>query len=118
MEIRGDERILGSGGFVERVIAETEKEEREKLRLRRRVPELRAIMREVARREGLDEEELKGVRRRREVTAAIKLFCQVAVRQHGYTGASVARMLGVTTSLVNRYATTGSGGDSELTEHL
>jgi hypothetical protein len=27
-------------------------------------------------------------------------------------------MLGVTTSLVNRYATTGSGGDSELTEHL
>ena len=108
MEIRADERILGSGGFVERVIAETEREEREKLRLRGKVPELSTIMREVARREGVKEEELKGVRRRRAVTAAIRLFCQVAVRRHGYTGASVARMLGVTTSLVNRYAASGS----------
>jgi len=118
MEVGSDERILGSGGFVERVIAETERQEREKLRLRRKIPELSGILGEVARKEGLDEEELKGVRRRREVTAAIKLFCQVAVKQYGYTGASVARFLGVTTSLVNRYATSGSGGNPELTERL
>ncbi len=99
-----DERILGSGGFVERVIAETERQEKETLRLRRKVPELSALLGEVAGREGLDEKELKGVRRRRKVSAAIKLFCQLAVRKYGHTGASVARFLGVTTSLANRYA--------------
>jgi len=103
-----DERILGNGEFVERVIAETERQERETLRLRRKVPELSAVLKEVARRQGLDEEELKKVRRRREVSAGIKVFCQLAVQQYGHTGASVARFLGVTTSLVNRYAASGS----------
>jgi hypothetical protein len=33
-----------------------------------------------------------------------KIICQVAVRKLGYTGASVARFLGMTTSSVNRMA--------------
>lgn len=102
-----DERILGNGEFVERVIAETERQERETLRLRRKVPELRELLREMARKEGLDEEELKKVRRKREVSAAIRIFCWLAVQKYGYSGASVARFLGVTTSLVNRYAASG-----------
>lgn len=109
-----DERILGNGEFVERVIAETERQERETLRLRRKVPELSALLKEVARREGLEEEELKKVRRRREVSAAIKVFCRLAVHKYRHTGASVARLLGVTTSLVNRYAATSSGDSLEL----
>ena len=32
------------------------------------------------------------------------MFCRVAVRKLGYTGASVARFLGMTTSSVNRMA--------------
>jgi putative transposase len=117
MGMASDERILGSGEFVERVIAETERQERETLRLRRKVPELSALLKEVARREGLDEEELKKVRRRREVSAAIKVFCQLAVKKYGHTGASVARFLGVTTSLANRHAASGSGDSLELTRH-
>jgi hypothetical protein len=112
-----DERILGNGEFVERVIAETERRERETLRLRRKVPELSALLSEVARREGLDEEELKKVRRRRGVSAAIKVFCQLAVQQYRHTGASVARFLGVTTSLVNRYAASSSGDSLEPTRY-
>ena len=54
-----DERILGSGGFVERVIAEAEAKEKETLRLRRKVPELRALLREVALKEGMEEQEVK-----------------------------------------------------------
>jgi len=102
-----DERILGSGGFVERVIVETEAKERETLRLRRKVPELSALLREVAEREGMDEEDLRGARRAREVVRVTRLFCQLAVRKYGHTGAAVARFLGVTTSLVNRYAASG-----------
>jgi putative transposase len=110
MGMASDERILGSGRFVERVIAKTEAKGRETLRLRRKVPELRALLREVGEREGLDEKELRKVRkvrRTREAVRVIKVFCQLAVRKHGYTGASVARFLGVTTSLVNRYAVSG-----------
>jgi hypothetical protein len=115
--VASDERILGRGEFVERVIAETERQERETLRLRRKVPELRALLKEVARREGVDEEVLKRVRRRREVSAAIKIFCQLAVQNYHHTGASVARFLGVTTSLVNRYAASNSGDSLELTRY-
>ena len=104
MGMASDERILGSGGFVERVIAETEAKERETLRLRRKVPELSALLREVAEREGMDEEDLRGARRAREVVRVTRLFCQLAVRKYGHTGSAVARFLGVTTSLVNRYA--------------
>jgi len=107
MGMTSDERILGSGGFVERVIAETEAKERETLRLRRRVPELSALLREIAEREGMDEEDLRGARRTREVVRVTRLFCQLAVRKYGHTGAAVARLLGVTTSLVNRYASSG-----------
>jgi len=67
-------------------------------------------LREVGEREGLNEEELRKVRkvrRTREVVRVIKVFCQLAVRKYGHTGASVARFLGVTTSLVNRYAVSG-----------
>jgi hypothetical protein len=117
MGMASDERILGSGGFVERVIAETEKQETETLRLRRKVPELSVVLREAARREGLDEEKLRRVRRKREVSQAIKVFCQLAVNKYGHTGASVARFLGVTTSLVNRYAASGSGDSLEPMRH-
>jgi hypothetical protein len=107
MGIASDERILGDGGFVERVIAETEAKERETLRLNRKVQGLSEILREVGEREGLDERSLRTVRRARKIVRVIKLFCQLAVRKYGHTGASVARFLGVTTSLVNRYAASG-----------
>ena len=47
----------------------------------------------------------------RAVVGARKVFCHVAVKRLGYTGASVARFLGVTTSLVNRYASSESVGN-------
>lgn len=107
MEMRSDERILGSGGFVERVIEEAETKEKETLRLRRRIPDLSTSIREVAGKNGMREEEVRTLRRRRQAVRVTKLFCQLAVRKFGFTGASVARFLGVTTSLVNRYAALG-----------
>jgi len=105
--IRSDERILGSGGFVERVIGEAEAKERETLRLRRKVRDLGGLLREVAEKNDLGEEEVRSLRRRRKAVRVTKLFCHLAVRKFGYTGASVARFLGITTSLANRYAALG-----------
>ncbi|MFI5341101.1 MAG: hypothetical protein ACHQ7N_14860 [Candidatus Methylomirabilales bacterium] len=42
--------------------------------------------------------------RTRGVVRARRVLCQVAVRAMGYSGAEVARFLGVTTSSVNRLA--------------
>jgi hypothetical protein len=67
----------------------------------------RTLLREVGEREGLDKEELRKVRRTREVVRVIKVFFQLAVRKYGHTGTNVARFLGVATSLVNRYVASG-----------
>jgi hypothetical protein len=40
-----------------------------------------------------------------------RLFCQLAVKKMGYPGAEVAHFLGVTTSLVNRYASSEEMGN-------
>jgi REP element-mobilizing transposase RayT len=98
------EEILRYFGTRQRVTAQAEGRENETLRLRRKVPDLGALVKEVAKRQGVGEEKLKMERRTRDVVKVMKLICQLAVRKFGYTGANVARFLGVTTSLVNRYA--------------
>ena len=99
-----DERILGSGAFVDRVIEEAEEGIKEALQLKRRLGDLETLLGAVARGEGVVEGEVRGGSRRREVVRARALMCQVAVKRMGYSGARVARFLGVTTSTVNRIA--------------
>lgn len=59
----------------------------------------------------MEEEKVRGGDRRESVVGVRKLFCQMAVRRLGYSGAAVARFLGVTTSLVNRYASSEEVGN-------
>ena len=44
------------------------------------------------------------------MVGARRVFCQLAVKRFGYSGAAVTRVLGVTTSSVNRYASFEGGG--------
>lgn len=104
MKVASDERILGSGEFVEGLLSEEEKREKETLRLTRKVVGIPALMKKVVAGEGLKEGDLRSGIRRRGVVKARRLFCQLAVRGMGYSGAEVARYLGVTTSAVNRLA--------------
>jgi REP element-mobilizing transposase RayT len=99
-----DERILGGGKFVERIVEEAEERMKETLRWRKRVMDLKTLLKEVVKTEGLEEAEVRGRSRQEPVVRGRKVFCQVAVRKLGYTGASVARFLGMTTSSVNRMA--------------
>jgi len=48
---------------------------------------------------------------KRDVVRAKRVFCQLAVKEIGYSGAEVARFLGVTTSAVH-----GSGNSEEIPE--
>ncbi len=72
--------------------------------MRQKVVSLSALMKTIVTGEGLKEGDLRSGDRRRGVVRARKLFCQMAVRRMGYSGAEVARYLGVTTSAVNRLA--------------
>ncbi len=99
-----DDRILGSGEFVEGLLSEADKRERDTLRLRGKVQDLGSLARRIGKREGVGELELRSGGRRGKVSRARRLFCQVAVGQMGYPAAEVARFLGVTTSAVVRAA--------------
>ena len=103
-KVASDERILGSSEFIERLRAEAAHQERDMLRLARKVVALATVERTLCTGEHIAAADLHSGRRTRRVVQARRLFCQVAVRGMGYSGAAVARFLGVTTSAVNRLA--------------
>ena len=104
MKGSSDPRILGSSEFVEDLLAEAGGREKETLRLPIRIRDLSQVAKEVAKGEDLEEWDLRSGRRQRKISRGRRLFCQVVVGKMGYSGAEVARFLGVTTSAVVRAA--------------
>ena len=74
------------------------------LRLVRKVVPLGTMERTLCAWEGVTAADLHEGLRNRRVVQARRLFCQIALPGMGYSGAAVARFLGVTTSAVNRLA--------------
>lgn len=66
----------------------------------------------------IDEEKEASSARQRKVSRVRRLFCQLAVGKMGYSGAEVARYLGVTTSAVNRLALSKELPDLEKSRKL
>ncbi len=106
-----DERILGSREFMDQVLSETEERTKETLRWRGRVPDLQSLLSKISKEKRIKEQEVRGRDQRRSVVMVRKVFSQMAVNRLGYSGAAVARFLGVTTSLVNRYASSEEVGN-------
>jgi REP element-mobilizing transposase RayT len=104
MRMASDERILGGGSFVERLMEEAQEREKETLRLRRQVRGLGDLAKELADAEGITLERLRSGDRTRRVSRARRLFCRTVVEGMGYPAAEVARYLGITTSGVARAA--------------
>lgn len=102
--VAADERILGDGDFTEHVIKEAAEKEKETLRFGKKKVDFSSLAKEVAKLVGIGESELKSGFRSRKIIKARRLFCQVAVRKMGYSGADVARFVGMTTSAANRLA--------------
>ena len=71
------------------------------------------LAQQVCERWGVTIEELRSGSRRRVVLKAREEFSQIAVKGLGYSGAEVARYLGVTGSCVTRIA-----GERELSEEV
>jgi len=103
-KVFSDERILGSSEFVKDIIAEAEQQAKETLRLTLKLADLPSLALKVCEGQGVDEGELRSGLRKRQVVKSRRIFCQIAVKKMGYSGADVARFLGITTSAVNRLA--------------
>jgi hypothetical protein len=103
-KVVSDDRILGSSGFVEDLLAEAEEREKETLRLHRKVVNLNRLAESIHELEGVDNTALRSGGKSRLLVRARKIFSQLAIKKMGYSGAEVARYLGVTTSAVNRIA--------------
>lgn len=99
-----DERMLGSSEFVAAIITDAEEKAKATLRLSFAIPDLPSLSKKICAREVIDQKDLCSGLRKRNIVKARKLFCQIAVKKMGYSGAEVARFLGVTTSAVNRLA--------------
>ena len=103
-KIYSDERILGGSDFVKNAIKDAEKKEKETLRLNQKISDLVSLAGKICKGEGVEISDLCSGIRKKDVVRSRRIFCQLSVKRMGYSGAEIARFLGITTSGVNRLA--------------
>jgi chromosomal replication initiation ATPase DnaA len=101
-EISGDQRILGTGDFVERILSESGQLLRHRLSPAERRKKVETILNEECQREGIELEELRMGSRRGKIPQVRSIIAQQLVRKLGMSLAEVARFLGVSTSAIFR----------------
>jgi REP element-mobilizing transposase RayT len=99
---RGDERILGRGEFVERVLEMAQEQLERKSLLLTRGPDLETLAGRVASRCGVSLGDLRSATKSRKICEARAVLCHLAVRAVGYPAATVAKILGLTPSAVSK----------------
>jgi len=97
-----DDRILGGGKFVERIIKEAEEKIRFQLPVSEELQKIDELMTQICKDERVSIEELKGGSRRREISEVRKRIALELVQRHGIALAEVARRVGVSTSAVSK----------------
>jgi REP element-mobilizing transposase RayT len=99
---KSDERILGSGDFVNAILKEAEEKTRRQLKLRRTDKTLTKIIEEECKKGRSIANELKGGSRRRKVSTVRARIAKRGVEELGLSLAEIARQVGVTTSSIAR----------------
>jgi REP element-mobilizing transposase RayT len=107
-----DQRILGDGDFVANVIAKSQERQKTTLRLSVEKPAIASVGERICQECDLSPSALRSGSRRRPVVRARGLLSWIAVREMGYSGAEVARYLGVTNSCVTRWVASNRKPDS------
>jgi putative transposase len=97
-----DERILGSGDFVNAILKEAEEKELRQLKIKRSGRTLDTIIREECKKSGVSLAELKRGNRRRRVSEMRLTIARRGREELGLSGAEIARAVGVNTSSINR----------------
>jgi REP element-mobilizing transposase RayT len=95
-----DERILGSGNFVNTILKEAEEKTTRQLKLRRSGKTIDKIIEEECKKERISANELKGGGRRRKVSRLRATIAKRGLDELGLSMAEIARHVGVTTSSI------------------
>jgi putative transposase len=98
---RSDERILGDGDFVERVLASAEEVVEKRYALRSAGVDLDRIVLRVSEVLGVRPEEVLARGKYRRVVEARSLLCHWAVRELGVSLSSLSRKLGISVSSIS-----------------
>jgi REP element-mobilizing transposase RayT len=97
-----DERVLGSGEFVDQILQEVEDRQLRQMKLRRRGGSIEDIIQEECKKQKVSEQELrKGSRRGIVSEVRAEIACR-SKDELGISGAEIARYLGVNTSSITR----------------
>jgi len=97
-----DQRILGEGEFVERILSEADEKANDLFRIGRKRDGLAALGERVCKDHGVSLKELRSGSRRHAVVGARQELSRLGIMEYGYSGAEIARYLGVTTSCITR----------------
>lgn len=97
-----DERILGSGEFVNDILKEAEERMKSQLKLRRSGKTLEVILEEECKKGRITPNELRGGGRRRKVSGIRATVAKRGVNELGLSLAEIARHVGVTTSSIRK----------------
>jgi len=97
-----DERILGNGEFVERIIKEAEGKIKYQLPVKEHHEKIAEFITKVCKKEKVSIEELKAGGRRRETSRVRAQIAIGLIKTHGVSLAEAARQLGVSTSAISK----------------
>jgi hypothetical protein len=97
-----DDRILGSGEFVERIIKEAEAKIKYQLPAKKHHQKIDEFIAKICKSEKVSIEELKASSRRKEVSGVRARIAMGLVKRYGVALAEVARQLGVSTSAISK----------------
>lgn len=108
IRIKGDERLLGSSDFVEKVLKQADEQLEEKYWLQVNVISLQGLVEKVARYYKIDPKNLKSASKERRITEARRVLCYIAVRKLGYKCSDVSKAMGVSAVTVSKAVCLGS----------
>jgi putative transposase len=97
-----DERILGSGDFVQRILDEAEERQRLYFSATDRRQKVSQVIAQLCKKEDINLKELQTGSRRRTISQARSRIAQQLVFVHGVPMAEAARELGVSTSAISK----------------
>jgi REP element-mobilizing transposase RayT len=107
MGTKGDERILGSGEFVTRVLKRANEELEQRTHLKGRGFTLDVLLERVATYYKIKAEDIKRKTKNRTVVKARSVFCYLAVRELVVTGTEVAKKLNLTQPAISKALSRG-----------
>ena len=97
-----DDRILGSGEFVEQIIKEAEAKIKYQLPVKEDHQKIDEYIADLCKSENVSIAELKAGGRRKEVSGVRARIALILVKKHGASLAEVARRVGVSTSGISK----------------